>query len=628
MKLFLLLPAAMAMDPPASEIGNLPEALWPRLRHIVASNITLNAGYDASSPEDLTDLFESAMAAFPEDGNCWCYPTKAQCPRGAPQDGYDFACNDFHKCIRCAKLEGDCDPEFNDVNIDYVSAGPISNGTSSVGLTTLSGDNSCGENISRCFEQLANEFINILEAELPGESSYTEPCTNLPTDQKGGGHSRACCGVAPTWKSYITTNHQCCPGSNEITDISTSCGAALAEFCETLINPIDTYIFEGSSGESSGTEVSSPACLAHGDLSFVIDVTGSMGGEIAAIKNGIAAVAANGDIGPGAPFGNGNIVLYGDPSASSRVYTSDVTTFTNAANAVNTCQVSETINECGGDCPEAAFNGVQTALGVIDECSSIYVITDANAMDFSQSIIDLAISKRTKINFVLTSTCSSSGSIPHTGVDSNYPSAADQTGGTIFHITKANVASELPTIVETAALLGSGGGAVEEFTAGTNDITLIGTNAITSMEITVNGNAGDLSCVDVNGDVIPESEYEVLLDISTAKIIKVPRISSGGDLLWDESLTCSTSATEAYSVVVAGTYEGCHPDYCQNGGTCESDDTCNLFNCICPSGFSGYMCHIDDSARSVSKTSFAQSEPLNILKSKKVPVVAQSNPGN
>ena len=111
--------------------------------------------------------------------------------------------------------------------------------------------------------------------------------------------------------------------------------------------------------------------------------------------------------------------------------------------------------------------------------------TDADAMDFDQTVVDDAAARNIKINFILTRTCSSGGTIPHSNVDPNYGPTVDATGGVIYHVSKSNVGTEIPLIVESAAELGPGGGSGDDFTAGSNDIELVGSNAITTFEITV-----------------------------------------------------------------------------------------------------------------------------------------------
>merc|ERR1712098_672296 len=179
-------------------------------------------------------------------------------------------------------------------------------------------------------------------------------------------------------------------------------------------------------------------------------------------------------------------------------------------------------------------------------------------------------------------------------LDPDFALIAAATGGVIYDVPKASIASEIPAIVNSAAAqsLSSLLNSEESYLSGsTNTETFTNLhNGVTHMTITVLGNDPTLSCTDINGDEI--LEFENILDIGTSKIAKYARASASGDPHFTNAMTCTTSSSSSYTIRSTTGYSGCEDGYCLNSGTCIEHDECGLFTCDCGAAFNGTLCEI------------------------------------
>jgi len=246
-------------------------------------------------------------------------------------------------------------------------------------------------------------------------------------------------------------------------------------------------------------------------------------------------------------------------------------------------------SEWGGDCPEVMYKGINAALGVISDWSTIYAITDASAKDagLAAGVNNTAKSRNIRINFILTATCVKwYESPPFTGIHSVYPATAKATGGVVYQITKSSTLGPQVTAVIKAAAhdaLATTDIAFWEFSGSTNNVSVDGHNHMTNIHVSVVGANAGLSCKNQNTGAAISSGHDVLVNINTVKTHSYPRVSSSGEHLWHSKLDCTTSASRSYTVTVRSGFEGCARNWCKNGGTCNERKACNLFTCDCPS---------------------------------------------
>src|SRR5262249_21727403 len=95
------------------------------------------------------------------------------------------------------------------------------------------------------------------------------------------------------------------------------------------------------------------------------------------------------------------------------------------------------------DCPELAMAGTKSALEAMGEGGDLFVWTDASAKDaaLSGTVTAIAESKHVRVHFTLSGSCSP--------IDPVYVQIANDTGGHVFVVTEADVATAavLPRLV-------------------------------------------------------------------------------------------------------------------------------------------------------------------------------------
>ena len=157
-------------------------------------------------------------------------------------------------------------------------------------------------------------------------------------------------------------------------------------------------------------------------LGMVIDDTGSMGGEIAAVKSGVASIVA-------AVQGTNDepdqylLQTFNDPTVGTTATFSSADSFLAAVNAVSAGG--------GGDCPELAWSGALLAANAALSDSKLYLFTDASPKDagLAGAVAAVAKKKRTEITSLLFGSCSP--------FHQTYFDVAQATGGQVFIVSVA-----------------------------------------------------------------------------------------------------------------------------------------------------------------------------------------------
>lgn len=98
--------------------------------------------------------------------------------------------------------------------------------------------------------------------------------------------------------------------------------------------------------------------------------------------------------------------------------------------------------EGGGDCPDLALTGLNSAVDNCNSDCSVFVITDADPKDkgMLESVKKLIVTKRIQVNFILTGSCNSPT------VDPVYYQIAEFSLGLVVQISKNEFSSVIPFI--------------------------------------------------------------------------------------------------------------------------------------------------------------------------------------
>ncbi len=181
---------------------------------------------------------------------------------------------------------------------------------------------------------------------------------------------------------------------------------------------------------------------ANKDIIFVIDTTGSMGDDIAAVKTYV-----KGELQRSAKRYGRYILLqhnyststiyiwrfvletFGDPEVGVPYITSNVDDFL--------AQVEGIVVSGGGDCPELAISGLIAATSVAYQQATVFFFSDASAKDTEKiSQLEFLLSEtNTAIQFLLTGSC---------GFENTYDHLAEFSGGQVFRTST----SELPDLID------------------------------------------------------------------------------------------------------------------------------------------------------------------------------------
>ncbi|XP_052253774.1 von Willebrand factor A domain-containing protein 7-like isoform X2 [Dreissena polymorpha] len=134
-------------------------------------------------------------------------------------------------------------------------------------------------------------------------------------------------------------------------------------------------------------------------LVFVIDTTGSMGKDIAAVQNKTAEIVSETKGTPNAPY-NYILVTFNDPG--------NETTVQKTTNPDDIQRWLAAIQVHGGDdCPEFSLTGIQAASTVAMPNSNVFVFTDATPKDPQKInyITSLITEKKLRVQFLVTGSC-------------------------------------------------------------------------------------------------------------------------------------------------------------------------------------------------------------------------------
>lgn len=155
-------------------------------------------------------------------------------------------------------------------------------------------------------------------------------------------------------------------------------------------------------------------------LAFAVDTTGSMGDQIAQVRQQLTQIV-NERLGTELEPSKYVLMPFNDPDVGPITVTEDAQEFLGAIASLDAGG--------GGDCPEKANTGMLQALTAIDEGGELMVVTDASAIDnhLAGSVQGLAESKEVKVNFIATGSCSP--------IDPEYYRTASATGGQVFVIS-------------------------------------------------------------------------------------------------------------------------------------------------------------------------------------------------
>ena len=156
-------------------------------------------------------------------------------------------------------------------------------------------------------------------------------------------------------------------------------------------------------------------------LGMVVDTTGSMGDVIGSVKTRINGIV-NGVVGTPDEPDQYLLEPFNDPFFGPPTVTGDAPVY---LGQINTLSASG-----GGDCPELAMSGLLEAVNNVDPKSTLWLFTDASALDSQlyPQIVATALQKQVTIKYGLFGSCSP--------IDPAYIATAQATGGQVFFLNR------------------------------------------------------------------------------------------------------------------------------------------------------------------------------------------------
>ena len=156
-------------------------------------------------------------------------------------------------------------------------------------------------------------------------------------------------------------------------------------------------------------------------LAMAVDTTGSMGDVIGSVKTRIGGIV-NGVVGTPDEPDQYLLEPFNDPFFGPPTVTDDAPTYLAQVNGLSAFG--------GGDCPELAMSGLLEAVNNVDEQSTIWLFTDASALDsqLSPTVFATAREKKVQIKYGLFGSCSP--------IDPAYLATAQGTGGQVFFLNR------------------------------------------------------------------------------------------------------------------------------------------------------------------------------------------------
>nr|XP_046186079.1 von Willebrand factor A domain-containing protein 7-like isoform X2 [Oncorhynchus gorbuscha]XP_046186089.1 von Willebrand factor A domain-containing protein 7-like isoform X2 [Oncorhynchus gorbuscha]XP_046186098.1 von Willebrand factor A domain-containing protein 7-like isoform X2 [Oncorhynchus gorbuscha] len=192
-------------------------------------------------------------------------------------------------------------------------------------------------------------------------------------------------------------------------------------------------------------------------LCFVIDTTGSMSDDIAAVRETTSFIIDNKRGTPDEPSVY-ILVPFNDPDFGPLMRTTDPNVFKAQINALNA--------DGGGDFPEMSLSGLQLALTGAPPSSEIFLFTDAPPKDLNLMGTVIALIERTKsvVTFFLTGSLGlrrrrgidhGQGQVQHSrmavSASQLYRELAQSSGGQAIQVTKTELPKATSIIVESSS---------------------------------------------------------------------------------------------------------------------------------------------------------------------------------
>ncbi|XP_059208302.1 von Willebrand factor A domain-containing protein 7-like [Centropristis striata] len=192
-------------------------------------------------------------------------------------------------------------------------------------------------------------------------------------------------------------------------------------------------------------------------LCFVIDTTGSMSDDIAAVRTTTASIIDR-KVGTEDEPSLYILVPFNDPDFGPLIKTTDPVAFQNAINALTASG--------GGDLPEMSLSGLQLALTGAPPNSEIFLFTDATAKDshLRGAVIALIESTKSVVTFMITGILGSRRRRQSDGTDSQqqnrllvktdaqlYRDIAQVSGGLSIEVSKSQLLEATSIITESSS---------------------------------------------------------------------------------------------------------------------------------------------------------------------------------
>ncbi|XP_033725892.1 uncharacterized protein LOC117315688 isoform X2 [Pecten maximus] len=233
-----------------------------------------------------------------------------------------------------------------------------------------------------------------------------------------------------------TTDRNLSPHSHLHPQASEAAIKATVEFFIHFTNGILTDIDEDKILNLFGLQMKSRTSLG-----FAIDVSGSMGNDIAHVKSTLSKRVNQEREGTFAPS-KYVLATFNDPES--------LTTVASTVDGDEMIRWLDALSANGGDdCPEYAISGLMAAIELSELNSVIIVATDADAKDTDNAAtaVGAANAKGIKIEFLLTGSCSRRRRyvpLRQKRDLATFQSIAGGTGGTVYRI----FSRELPTVLD------------------------------------------------------------------------------------------------------------------------------------------------------------------------------------
>ncbi|XP_018547038.1 von Willebrand factor A domain-containing protein 7 isoform X2 [Lates calcarifer] len=208
----------------------------------------------------------------------------------------------------------------------------------------------------------------------------------------------------------------------------------------------------GAAGDRTFLQMMGITRGASRPLCFVIDTTGGMGDEIAAVRT-VTASIINSKVGTEDEPSVYILVPFNDPEFGPLIRTTDPEVFKNSINSLSASG--------GGDAPEMSLSGLRLALTGAPSNSEIFVFTDASAKDADLKSAVIALIEQTKsvVNFMITSGLGSQrqsdnnqqlSQITRSGAQV-YKDLAQASGGQAIEVTKSELLEATSILTESTS---------------------------------------------------------------------------------------------------------------------------------------------------------------------------------